>query len=390
MKYNFDEIIDRTGTSAYKTDLLKTRFGADDILPLWVADMDFRSPDFVMDAIRERANHEILGYTVRSKEWYLPIAQWIKNKHNWDVNTNWIGYTPGILPGMALAMQAFTNPGDKIIIQPPIYPPFMSMVRNNNREIIFNNLVLQDGVLKMDLENLKNQIDARTKMLFLCSPHNPGGRVWSKEELLDLADICQEKNIIVVSDEIHADLVLPGYKHIPFPSISKEAENMSITFMAPSKTFNIAGLATASYIIPNDELRSKFKHQVEAAEIGGGNIFAFVATKAAYENGAEWLQQLVEYIQGNVDFIDSFLKANLPKIKAIKPQASFLIWLDFSELGISDDEVRRLLIQEAKLGFNDGPSFGPGGEGFQRINVGCSRLVLEEAMKRLGSVFNRY
>ncbi len=390
MKYNFDEIIDRSGTSAYKTDLLQARFGAKDILPLWVADMDFRSPDFVMQAIRDRAEHEILGYTIRNKEWYQPIAQWIKYKHNWEVQSNWIGYTPGILPGMVLAMQAFTNPGDKIIIQPPIYPPFMSMVSNNSREIIYNKLILRDGQLKMDFENLKAQIDDRTKMLFLCSPHNPGGRVWSREELLELANLCAEKNILVVSDEIHADLTLPGYTHFPFPSISEKAKNMSITFMAPSKTFNIAGLASASYIIPNDDLRNRFKHQVEAAEIGGGNIFASVATKAAYENGAEWLDQLVHYIQSNVDFVDGFLKENLPKVKAIIPQASFLVWLDFRELGLPDSEIRKLLIHEAKLGFNDGPSFGPGGEGFQRINVGCSKLVLEEAMKRLSSVFSKY
>lgn len=390
MKYNFDEIIDRSGTSAYKTDLLQARFGAKDILPLWVADMDFRSPDFVMQAIRDRAAHEILGYTIRNKEWYQPIAQWIKNKHNWEVQSNWIGYTPGILPGMVLAMQAFTNPGDKIIIQPPIYPPFMSMVSNNSREIIYNKLILRDGQLKMDLENLKAQIDDRTKMLFLCSPHNPGGRVWSRDELLELANLCAEKNILVVSDEIHADLTLPGYTHFPFPSISEKAKNMSITFMAPSKTFNIAGLASASYIIPNDDLRNRFKRQVEAAEIGGGNIFASVATKAAYENGAEWLDQLVHYIQSNVDFIDGFLKEKLPKVKAIIPQASFLVWLDFRELGLPDSEIRKLLIHEAKLGFNDGPSFGPGGEGFQRINVGCSKLVLEEAMKRLSSVFSKY
>lgn len=390
MKYNFEEIVDRTGTSTYKLDLLQARFGANDILPLWVADMDFRSPDFVMQAIRERANHEVLGYTIRNKEWYQPIAQWIKQKHNWNVESGWIGYVPGILPGMVLAMQTFTEPGDKIVIQPPIYPPFMSMVKNNNRQVVYNQLVQKDGEIRMDLENLKQLIDEKTKMLFLCSPHNPGGRVWSKEELLSLYAICKEHNILVVSDEIHADLTLPGNTHIPFPSISEDAANQCITFMAPSKTFNIAGLASASFIIPNDELRNKFRLKVEAAEIGGGNIFASVATKAAYENGADWLNQLVHYIQDNVNYIDSYLNANLNKVKAIIPQASFLVWLDFSELGLSDDDIRRILIHEAKLGFNHGPSFGPGGEGYQRMNVGCSRLVIEEAMKRLSSAFAKY
>lgn len=390
MKYNFDELIDRSGTSTYKIDLLQARFGANDILPLWVADMDFRSPDFVMQAIRERANHEVLGYTIRNKEWYQPIVQWIKCKHNWNVEPNWIGYVPGILPGMVLAMQAFTQPGDKIVIQPPIYPPFMSMVKNNNREIIYNQLIQRDGQMRMDLDSLRKQIDGKTKMLFLCSPHNPGGRVWTMDELQELHEICKEHNILVISDEIHADLTLPGNTHIPYPTISEDACNHSITFMAPSKTFNIAGLASASYIIPNENLRNTFKLRVEAAEIGGGNIFAFVATKAAYESGADWLDQLVHYVQDNVNYVDQYLKANLPRIKAIVPQASFLVWLDFSELGLSDDELRRILIHEAKLGFNHGPSFGPGGEGHQRINVGCSRLVVEEAMNRLSSAFAKY
>lgn len=390
MKYNFDEIIDRTGTSTYKIDLLQARFGANDILPLWVADMDFRSPDFVMNAIRERANHEVLGYTIRNKEWYKPIAQWIKNKHSWDVEPSWIGYVPGILPGMVLAMQAFTKPGDKIVIQPPIYPPFMSMVKNNDRQIVYNQLIQENGEMKMDLENLKKLIDEDTKMFFLCNPHNPGGKVWSTEELLALHTICKEHNILVISDEIHADLALPGHTHIPYSTISDTAANQSITFMAPSKTFNIAGLATASFIIPNEEIRTKYRLKVEAAEIGGGNIFASVATKAAYENGADWLSQLVHYIQDNVNYVDEYLKIQLPKIKAIIPQASFLMWLDFRELGISDDEIRRILIHEAKLGFNHGPSFGPGGDGYQRMNVGCSRLVIEEAMKRLSSAFAKY
>lgn len=390
MKYNFDEIIDRTGTSTYKIDLLQARFGANDILPLWVADMDFRSPDFVMNAIRERANHEVLGYTIRNKEWYKPIAQWIKNKHKWEIEPSWIGYVPGILPGMVLAMQAFTKPGDKIVIQPPIYPPFMSMVKNNDRQIVYNQLIQENGEMKMDLENLKKLIDEDTKMFFLCNPHNPGGKVWSKEDLLALHTICKEHNILVISDEIHADLALPGHTHIPYSTISDTAANQSITFMAPSKTFNIAGLATASFIIPNEEIRTKYRLKVEAAEIGGGNIFASVATKVAYENGADWLSQLVHYIQDNVNYVDGYLKMHLPKIKAIIPQASFLMWLDFRELGISDDEIRRILIHEAKLGFNHGPSFGPGGDGYQRMNVGCSRLVIEEAMKRLSSAFAKY
>jgi cysteine-S-conjugate beta-lyase len=390
MQYNFDEIVDRKGTSAYKIDLCKTRFGTDDLLPLWVADMDFRTPDFIMDAIRKRTEHEVLGYTIRNQDFFDPLIDWLKIRHNWNVDSKWIGYIPGIVPGIAFAINAFTNPGDKVVIQPPIYPPFMNTVINNHRELVYNPLVLRGGQYQMDFEALESSIDERTKMLLLCSPHNPGGRVWNKDELTRLAGICNRNNIIVVSDEIHADLVLPGYEHCPFPTISNEAFNNSITLIAPSKTFNIAGLVSSSYIIPNSILRNKYKSYIEALEVSGGNIFAYTATVAAYKHGAEWLDQLIRYIQGNVDYIQDFLSNNLPKIKAIIPQASFLIWLDFRGLGLSDEEIRNLLIHEAKLGFNDGPSFGPGGEGFQRINVGCSRIVLKEAMDRLANTFKKY
>lgn len=387
MKYNFDEIVDRSGTSAYKIDLCKSKFGTDDLLPLWVADMDFKTPSFIMDAIRLRAEHEILGYTIRTSDFFEPVINWIKNRHEWAIESNWIGFTPGILPGIVLAINAFTKPGEKIIIQPPIYPPFMSMVKNNGRELIYNQLLLEDGRYRMDFESLEASIDENTKMFLLCSPHNPGGVIWSKAELAQLAEICARKNVLVVSDEIHADLVLGSNKHHLYPTISEDAFNNSITLIAPSKTFNIAGLATASYIIPNIEIRDRYKKQIEATEIGSGNIFAYSAASAAYEQGEEWLSQMTEYLQGNIDFIANFLSKHLPKIKPMNPQASFLIWLDFRELGISDHEIRRKLIFEAKLGLNDGPSFGPGGEGFQRINVGCSRVILQDAMERLKNTF---
>lgn len=390
MKYNFDEIIDRKGTSAYKTDLCKVRFGSEDLLPMWVADMDFKSPDFIMEAIRKRAEHEVLGYTIRNKDFFTPILDWVEKKHKWTVDSRWIGFSPGILPGIVVAIRTFTNPGDKIIIQPPIYPPFMSMITNNGREIAYNQLVMNNGRYEMDLEALEAVIDDKTKMLLLCSPHNPGGRVWTKEELIKLAEICQKHNVLVISDEIHADLILEGHEHSLFPTVSKEAFENSITLIAPSKTFNIAGLVTASYIIPNDDLRLKFQRQIEAAEISSGNIFAYTAAGAAYEFGEEWLNQLLSYLQSNIDYVTEFINKNLPKIKVITPQASFLIWLDFSNLSLSDKEVRRLLIEECKLALNDGPSFGPGGSGFQRINIGCSIEIVKEAMNRLHRVFSKF
>lgn len=388
MTYNFDEIIDRKGTSAYKTDLLKVRFGADDLIPLWVADMDFRSPDFVMEAIRKRAEHEVLGYTIRNKEFFAPIINWIQYKHKWTVEQDWIGFVPGIVPAMAVAVLAFSEPGDKVIIQSPVYPPFFSVVENNKRELAINELLLENGQYQMNFEQLRQlAADPKTKLLLLCSPHNPGGRVWTKDELNQVAEICAANNVLVVSDEIHADLVLPGYVHVPFATVSQTAKNNSITLMAPSKTFNIAGLGTSSFIIPNKDIHLQFTRQLQALEFAGGSIFAMTATTAAYEEGAEWLEQLICYIQGNIELVISSIEEHLPKIKVMRPEASFLIWLDFSAYGMTDAEVQAKLVNEAKLALNPGPTFGPGGAGFHRLNVGCSRIVLQEALQRLQTVF---
>lgn len=389
MKYNFDEIIDRSNTSAYKTDLLQARYGANDLLPLWVADMDFKTPPFIMDAIRKRSEHEVLGYTVRNHDFYEPVLKWLKKKHGWTVNSEWIGFVPGIVPALAIAINALTEPGDKIIVQPPIYPPFMNVVRNNHRELIFNELILDNGQYRMDFDSLENLIDEKTRMILLCSPHNPGGRVWSKEELIRLADICNKNNIIVVSDEIHADMVLEGFKHYPFPTVSDSAFNNSVTLIAPSKTFNMAGLISSSYIIPNSILKSKYDKYIAANEIGTGNIFAYVAGNAAYENGEEWLTQMMDYIQENIILVKSFIEENIPKIKVIVPEASFLIWLDFRLFNLDDKEIRRLLIEEAKIALNDGPSFGPGGVGFQRINIGSPKAKINEALDRIKRVFGQ-
>ncbi len=383
-KYNFDEIIDRQGTAAYKLELRKHFYGTNDILTLSVADMDFRTPDFIMDAIKKRCEHEILGYTIRTNEFYQPIINWIQYKHNWTINSEWLGFVPGIVPAMATAVIAFTNQNDKVIIQPPVYPPFFSVVKDNDRQLLINELKLEDGQYRMNLDELRELAsDPDCKLMLLCSPHNPGGRVWSKEELAEVAEICADNNVIVVSDEIHADLVLPGYTHTPFATVSEKAKQNSVVLMAPSKTFNIAGLGSSSYIIPNKELFHTFSKQLQALQFAGGNIFAFTATKAAYENGAEWLKQLIDYIQGNIEFVDNYLKENIPQIKAIIPQASFLIWLDFSGLGLSDDETEQLLIKKAKVGLNPGRSFGQGGEGFQRINIGHSRLQIKEALDKI-------
>lgn len=384
MKYNFDEIIDRRATAAYKIELCNWRFGTNDVLPLWVADMDFRTPDFVMDAIKQRCEHEILGYTIKDQEFYAPIINWIQYKHHWSIDSRWIGFVPGIVPAMSVAVLAFSEPGDKVIVQSPVYPPFYSVVENNKRQLAINELIMVDGQYRMNMDELRSlAADPDCKLLLLCSPHNPGGRVWSREELQEVAAICAANNVLVVSDEIHADLVLPSYEHIPFATVSDAALQNSITLMAPSKTFNIAGLGSSSFIIPNSELFTTFSKQLQALEFAGGNIFAFVATKAAYQHGADWLSQLIQYIQGNVDYVDAYLKEHIPQVKAVIPQASFLIWLDFSGLGFSDAQLEEFLVKKAKIGLNPGRSFGKGGEGYHRLNIGHSRLQLKEALDRL-------
>jgi len=383
MNYNFDEIIDRRNTGAIKIERCKALYGSEDVLPLWVADMDFRTPDFIFEAIRERCEHPILGYSMPPKEFYPSLINWIQNHHQWEVKRSWIGFLPGIVPGLAFAVQSLTVPGDAVIVQPPVYYPFFHVVKNNNRELINNPLKLVNGKYEMVFEDLESKITPNTKLFILCNPHNPGGRVWSAETLKQLADICVKHNIIVVSDEIHADMVLKGHKHVPFATVSESAAQISLTFMAPSKTFNMPGLISSSYIIPNEVLRHRFVDYMEASEMTGGNIFAYAASVAAYEKGEEWRKQMLEYVQGNIDYVVDFLKTNIPQIKPMYPEASFLVWLNCKELGMETDELFNFFAQKAGLGLNKGTTFGPGGEYHLRLNVACSRMILKQAMEQL-------
>lgn len=383
MKYNFDTIYNREGTSTYKYGKCKFYFGKDDILPLWVADMDFASPDFVIDAISERLKHPVLGYTLTDDAFYSSMINWFNERHQWQIEKDWIRHIPGVVPGLVFSMLSLTEPDDKVIVQPPIYPPFLITVKQNKRKLVCNELLERSGTYEMNLEELEQFAKDGAKMLFLCSPHNPGGMVWSRETLEKVSDIADKYSLVVVSDEIHADLVLDGSKHIPYAQINEKAKNHSITLVAPSKTFNIAGLGMATAVIPNVKLRQKFLRLVDSLQAAGGHVIGFEALKAAYNNGNEWLDELLEYLKGNVDYIINFLNKNIPEIVAMPPQASFLIWLDCKKLNLSDSELKDFLVNKAKLGFNHGPTFGPGGEGFQRINIGAPRSILEEAMKRL-------
>lgn len=382
--YNFDEIIDRKGTSCVKYDGLKNAYqGKENLIPLWVADMDFATPDFIVEALKKRCEHPVFGYTFDDDEYYESIQTWLDYKYHWKTEREWISYIPGIVKGIGLAVQCFTQPGDKVIIQPPVYHPFRLVSTRMGREVVYNPLKLEDGVYKMDFEQLESLIDKDCKMLILSNPHNPGGVVWEKEALVKLAQICSAHGILVISDEIHAEMTYPQFIHHPFATVSEEAAACSVTFMAPSKTFNIAGIVSSYALVPNTRIREKFYSFLEAGELNAGTIFAFTATKAAYTYGAEWLQQMRSYVIENVNFVDEYLKKNIPQIKVYRPQASFLVWLDCRELKLSQPELVQLFEDKAGLALNDGTMFGKEGEGFMRLNIGCPRSILNKALESL-------
>ena len=389
MKYNFDEVIDRRDTNAVKLERCKALFGTEDVLPLWVADMDFRTPDFIIDAIQKRLEHPILGYTMPSKSFYSASISWIKEHHDWNIQRDWFGFLPGIVPGLSFAVQSLTKPGDEIIVQPPVYYPFFHVIEKNHRVLVQNQLKEDNGKFVMDFDDLEKKFTSKTKLFILCNPHNPGGRVWTIDELQRFAAICEKHQVTIVSDEIHADMVLPGKtKHTPLATVSAWSEQNTVTFMAPTKVFNMPGLISSGYIIPNAELRHRFVEFLEASEMNSGNMFAYTAAVAAYENGDEWRKQMLDYVQGNIDFVADFLKKNVPQIKPMIPEASFLVWLDCKDLGMETDELHKFFSLKAGLGLNKGTIFGPGGEYHLRLNVACSRSILEKAMKQLKEAVN--
>ncbi|MDP3461177.1 MAG: PatB family C-S lyase [Bacteroidales bacterium] len=386
MLYNFDQLIHRSDTSCVKYDLRKIFFGSNEVIPMWVADMDFATPDFIRDAVLERANHPIYGYTFRPQEYYDTIVQWFKRRHHWEIQKEWIQFTPGIVPALNLAVLAFTNPDDQIIVQPPVYFPFFSAVRHHNRQLVYNQLLHTGNCYEIDFDLFAKQAE-KASMLILCNPHNPVGRAWRREELEKLADICLKNNVLVLSDEIHGDLVLPGYQHQVFADIAPEIAEITLTGHAPSKTFNLAGLGTSSMIISNNQLRQKFKQTVEGLHIEMGNLFGIAASTAAFKHGDEWLNQLLNYVQLNIEFTIGFLAEKLPLIRVFKPEATYMIWLDFSAYNLTDEDLKRKMVFEAGLGLNPGIDFGPGGEGFMRINVACPKSLLETALQKLQQAF---
>lgn len=386
MLYDFDRIVNRDHTNCVKYDLREVVFGNPDVLPMWVADMDFETPDFARKAVMERAQHPVYGYHFKDEPYFKAIQGWLHRRHQWEVPVEWMSFVPGVVCGFNMAVMAFTQEGDEVIIQSPVYPPFHHAVSSHQRKLVYNPLKQGEKGYEMDFELLEKQ--AKTaKMLILCNPHNPVGRCWTREELLRVSEICRCNDVLVISDEIHCDLVLPGYKHTPYATLSPEAADRCIVFHAASKTFNLAGLATSTAIIPNKAMRDTYINYAEAMEAHLGNIFGKVATQASMEQGDEWLGQLLQYVQGDIDYVTGFLNANLPRVRFFKPQATYMMWLDFNGYGMSEETLWRKMTQEAQLGFNRGSDFGKDGTGFFRINLACPRSTVVEAMRRLKSVF---
>jgi len=391
MKYDFDRVYDRSNTNCIKWDTVKAIFGRDDVIPMWVADMDFPVAQPIVEALKKRAEHEFYGYTQPGPSVTEAVVDRMQRKFKWRIQPEWVVFTPGVIPALHAAVRALARPGDEIILQPPVYYPFFSAVTSSGCHIVNNELKLIDGCYEMDYAGLEGNFQpragmgpspSRTKAILLSNPHNPVGRLWNKEELSRLGEIVISHGAKVISDEIHCELLFNGCTHTPFASISPEFEQNCVVCMAPSKTFNLAGLKASSIIIPNERLRNDFVNAKTGIQ-PGPNIFGLTALEAAYRFGDEWLEQLLPYLQGNLNFATEYFEKNIPKIKVIKPHGTYLVWLDCRELGMDSMALRSFMRGKARVGFDDGFVFGAGGAGFQRMNIACPRAVLEEALSRI-------
>lgn len=382
MKYNFDESVSRKGTDSLKWDGMRLFYGREDLTPFWVADMDFRTPPFVIEALRKRLDHEVLGYSLKNDGYYPAILNWLKARYQWEAEKEWIHFMSGVVPGISLVLTYFTKPGDRVLVQPPVYHPFHLLPTRIGRQVVWNPLCEENGTFQFDEADFHQKIQG-CKLFILCHPHNPGGKVWKRRELERMAEICRESGTLVISDEIHADLTFPPYQHLPFATVSEAARMNSITFHAPSKAFNMPGLACAHALIPNPELRNPFYRFLDANEWASGDLFSSLAVIAAYTHGTEWLDQLLEYVRGNIRWVVDFCKERIPQIKPLVPQASYLVFLDCKGLGLSPSDLGRFFKEKAHLALNEGGMFGREGEGYMRLNVGCPRALLTTALESL-------
>lgn len=382
MGYDFDRIINRNNTRSFKWDQTSSIFGGEDILPLWVADMDFESPPAVKEALVKRAAQGVYGYTNRTDDYVEAITSWFSRRHGWKIEPEWLTDTPGVVLALSVAIELFSNVGDKVILQSPVYFPFYDVIQKNGREVVCNPLVLQGDCYLMDYVQLEQLMKDGARLMLLCNPHNPVGRVWKREELEHLQQLCLKYGVIVISDEIHCDIVMPGHTHTPFASLSSDIAKQTVTCTAPTKTFNLAGLQSAFVVIPNAELKAKFDARIETLHLKSMNYFNEDAVTAAYNEGEEWLDELLIYLQGNVDYAINYMNEHLPEVKPFRPEGTILLWVDCRSLGLDIDGLKQLMYQKARVAFIEGSVFGKEAEGYLRINLACPRSILHEALER--------
>lgn len=382
LSYSFDELINRKNSRSYKWDQVGPLFGDKDILPLWVADMDFPSPPAVREVLHKRVELGAYGYAIRTDDYFEAIMSWFQRRHQWKIEKNWIIDSPSVVTTLSLAVEQFTAPGDKVVIQTPVYYPFYDVVESNERVLALNPLINRDGRYEMDLEQLETLFRDGAKLLLFCNPHNPGGRVWSREELLALGELCLQYGVIVVSDEIHCDLIFPGHEHVPFATLSDELADITITCLAATKTFNLPGLHTSFMVVSNSGMRARLDKRIKTLSIHMAQHFAQDAVVAAYNEGEQWLEDLLVYVKGNLDYAFAYLKEHLPQVKPMKPDGTYLLWLDCRALGLDKDGLKHLMHKKAKVAFNEGSMFGVEGEGWLRVNLACPRFIVEQALRQ--------
>lgn len=383
MKYDFDRVIDRRNTASYKWDQLTALFGSEDVLPLWVADMDFPCPEPVRVELTRRAEAGIYGYTFRTGEWFEAIQGWYRRRHGWEIEKEAIVSSPSVVTSLSLAVELFSEPGAGVILQAPVYYPFYDVIRSNGREVLNNSLRIgENGQYEMDYDGLERFMQDGARLMLLCNPHNPGGRVWSRDELAQVAKLAAKYGVTVVSDEIHCDLILAPNRHVPYASVSEEAAASSITLLAATKTFNLPGVQSSFIVVNDPAKRRKLSERIRVLSIHMQNFFALYATIAAFNEGEEWLDQLLVYIKGNIDFAIRYLKEHAPSLRPMPPEGTYLLWVDCRELGLDPKGMKRLMFEEAKVAFNEGSMFGDEGAGYVRINCACPRSTLEEALRR--------
>ena len=385
MKYNFNERIDRSENHSAKWAEMEMKFGRSDLIPMWVADMDIKAAPEIVESMKKKVEQEIFGYVYRPDSYYKTATEWLKKRFGYEISPSSLIHSPGVVPSMSILVKMLTKTTDKILIQTPVYPPFASAVKDNGRELVENPLIKDEkGYYTIDFEDLEKKLSLdEVKLFILCNPHNPVGRVWKKEELLKMGELCKKYNVRILADEIWRDLIMPGYKHTPMASLSKDIEDITITLFSPTKSFNLAGLQASFATFPRAEERKEFDNILGQMDVKRNNPFSLVAFETAYEKCEDWLEELILHIDGNMQYVVDFISEKLPEIKVVKPEGTYLMWLDFNGTKIPQDKIQEFLINEAKVAMNDGGSFGSNGKGFARMNVACPRYMVEEAMERI-------